>query len=329
MDPHDIDDRDDTHRLPRTRGDGPDLIELLNHGASASPHTRGWTRPHRTAEPRGIGFPAHAGMDPARARWLRICYRLPRTRGDGPCQPCRQAPADPASPHTRGWTLEPISHDTARFGFPAHAGMDPALNLPSRDERGLPRTRGDGPHTLNAVDARSPASPHTRGWTPGVRLLRDRARGFPAHAGMDPDQGWTDRRRDRLPRTRGDGPAAVRARCAPFQASPHTRGWTPMPQRARPRMRGFPAHAGMDPIVPPSGRYRYRLPRTRGDGPSIEGDEMKVTRASPHTRGWTQSRRIALSPVGGFPAHAGMDPIFLARACAPAGLPRTRGDGPR
>ena len=52
--------------LPRTRGDGP--LKTLCRGChiQASPHTRGWTL--RVPMPANLsgGFPAHAGMDPAR-----------------------------------------------------------------------------------------------------------------------------------------------------------------------------------------------------------------------------------------------------------------------
>ena len=49
-------------------------------------------------------------------------------------------------------------------------------------------------------------------------------------------------------------------------------------------------------------------------------------KASPHTRGWTRSGGRAVLRWGGFPAHAGMDP--LRRSGAGGRLPRTRGDGP-
>ena len=50
--------------------------------------------------------------------------------------------------------------------------------------------------------------------------------------------------------------------------------------------------------------------------------------ASPHTRGWTHEPAAPGQEVGGFPAHAGMDPGGLSGDLAPSGLPRTRGDGP-
>ena len=50
--------------------------------------------------------------------------------------------------------------------------------------------------------------------------------------------------------------------------------------------------------------------------------------ASPHTRGWTPTRRGVLEVAFGFPAHAGMDPGSVQGVRVAAWLPRTRGDGP-
>ena len=194
-------------------------------------------------------------MDPAHSR--ATLPGLPRTRGDGPmadgtpgCGFPAHAGMDPvvdrrqASPHTRGWTRPSIERCGMRAGFPAHAGMDPSsapLSVPS----GLPRTRGDGPGRIASVgfpahagpNCRDTAvrvgvaSPHTRGWTLGRTSRHHTTSG-------------------RLPRTRGDGPATC------------CEGQPLLP-------RGFPAHAGMDPL---SGRSRlagWRLPRTRGDGPLV------------------------------------------------------------
>ena len=91
---------------------------------------------------------------------------------------------------------------------------------------------------------------------------------------------------------------------------------------------GFPAHAGMDPRWPRAVPESCGLPRTRGDGPSPCGTACSLTRASPHTRGWTLATLRASVQSGGFPAHAGMDPCASRRPGSRSGLPRTRGDGP-
>ena len=54
---------DDTIRLPRTRGDGPQCDASGRHESVASPHTRGWTLWLYVKANDWEGFPAHAGMD--------------------------------------------------------------------------------------------------------------------------------------------------------------------------------------------------------------------------------------------------------------------------
>ena len=90
--------------LPRTRGDGPVAGITAEDAGEASPHTRGWTRAGSGRRPAGTGFPAHAGMDPARSRPQCPPRWLPRTRGDGPLYSAIRDALVAASPHTRGWT---------------------------------------------------------------------------------------------------------------------------------------------------------------------------------------------------------------------------------
>ena len=215
-----------------------------------------------------------------------------------------------------------------RAGFPAHAGMDLWRSTCGAASRWLPRTRGDGPSMVSSsVDPRA-ASPHTRGWTRGVARLPGGRRGFPAHAGMDPDPDTRRCRRARLPRTRGDGPDYTGSVTQLNAASPHTRGWTRLARACGEIGDGFPAHAGMDPPSTTPARHRSRLPRTRGDGPITEWMPSWMAWASPHTRGWTRRDGPRTWHQPGFPAHAGMDPPRKRWRQQPRRLPRTRGDGP-
>ena len=113
--------------LPRTRGDGPIAWSRLYLTLKASPHTRGWTSPHRHEDSAISGFPAHAGMDPPQIADRAGRAGLPRTRGDGPVANAVVEVLLSASPHTRGWTPDPQETDRWDTGFPAHAGMDPRL----------------------------------------------------------------------------------------------------------------------------------------------------------------------------------------------------------
>ena len=314
--------------LPRTRGDGPGRYRRTRVARRASPHTRGWTRRAVPGPARTRGFPAHAGMDRIPDPQALLLPRLPRTRGDGPEKGETRQFSMRASPHTRGWTVYGAMVMEDDEGFPAHAGMDPGGSRSDRSASRLPRTRGDGPGARDSTGAFGLASPHTRGWTPVDQLPQVARAGFPAHAGMDLRQGAARVLRQRLPRTRGDGPSLAVRMPSRAAASPHTRGWTLVPGSPVARKVGFPAHAGMDPGATVAGDGSRRLPRTRGDGPLRSRRHQIRSAASPHTRGWTLAAGQPPVPPDGFPAHAGMDlgmtlPIWPGRR-----LPRTRGDGP-
>ncbi len=133
-----------SRRFPRTRGDGPHRAAVLASSAMLPPHTRGWTS-WRRADHRGqSASPAHAGMDPTPRSTRAWWRRFPRTRGDGPQDPGGKGGGTMLPPHTRGWTVAPISPMCSLVASPAHAGMD----LPSSSQTGrascFPRTRGDG-----------------------------------------------------------------------------------------------------------------------------------------------------------------------------------------
>ena len=317
-----------TRGVPRTRGDGPGDVVTAGHVGGGSPHTRGWTVLAVRAGWMRDGFPAHAGMDPGRRSARGRRPGVPRTRGDGPASITSTSTSTPGSPHTRGWTPPFAAAVRAEAGFPAHAGMDPSRSDAAAGDRGVPRTRGDGPRTDTSERRCAWGSPHTRGWTRRLRRRHPVGRGFPAHAGMDPCPGPSRRRATWVPRTRGDGPRADLDPPAGMEGSPHTRGWTPDDPRAARVHVGFPAHAGMDPRTQRRGPVRAGVPRTRGDGPLRRQGLPALGVGSPHTRGWTRRLRCGDRADAGFPAHAGMDPraVNSSRTCSR--VPRTRGDGP-
>ena len=314
--------------IPRTRGDGPGRHAVGSGCTPDSPHTRGWTQTRTAGRSKEQGFPAHAGMDPAPAPSRRPGRGIPRTRGDGPgCRTIgRPAPRD--SPHTRGWTLIMKGIFNPNRGFPAHAGMDPWSGRRGRRCLWIPRTRGDGPCPGPFHPARCTDSPHTRGWTPAAHVGQVGGRGFPAHAGMDLGRSRPQRRRSRIPRTRGDGPISARAVINLGRDSPHTRGWTRLGGGVHRVDQGFPAHAGMDPRRRQHETDHARIPRTRGDGPIRLFSVDEISWDSPHTRGWTHRGTARRRRHRGFPAHAGMDPEPSCLLLPPGRIPRTRGDGP-
>ena len=298
--------------LPRARGDGPDLLRLIEEEKEASPRSRGWTRLAARGRRRRDGFPALAGMDRrdavGQARWPR----LPRARGDGPQARAAIQSGGRASPRSRGWTLRREPPRARRAGFPALAGMDPSSEIPRRPLDRLPRARGDGPRELLVRPIRLTASPRSRGWTLSRLRVRQSAVGFPALAGMDPARQISRSSSGGLPRARGDGPAGdVGAPLGPA-ASPRSRGWTPAARPARANLGGFPALAGMDLAPRPAGRPAPRLPRARGDGPRAPRTSAGRRMASPRSRGWTLLASWGLATGAGFPALAGMDPSWAA-----------------
>ncbi len=172
--------------LPRSRGDGPMNEAGPCSTPPAAPLTRGWTRLRGHFGDVAKGCPAHAGMDPGDGRWCSDEGRLPRSRGDGPLPEFKAVALSAAAPLTRGWTLVLDLGLAHRHGCPAHAGMDPLHSAPRLAPLWLPRSRGDGPGGGSLVPAANKAAPLTRGWTPRGMARQQRARGCPAHAGMDP-----------------------------------------------------------------------------------------------------------------------------------------------
>ena len=113
-------------RLPRARGDGPGGAGRQAIRVGASPRSRGWTLLAGLDGDALAGFPALAGMDPARPDGRRYAAWLPRARGDGPQIARFRSHTTAASPRSRGWTLEHPGHPQVAAGFPALAGMDPS-----------------------------------------------------------------------------------------------------------------------------------------------------------------------------------------------------------
>ncbi len=154
--------------FPRTRGDGPPVVNVGLAAVGRFPRTRG-DGPAQTAHASLSSpvFPAHAGMAQARHQALMKPYAFsPHTRGWPRERPQPRRATPPFSPHTRGWPGEVLLLDRLDACFP--------------------RTRGDGPRVQRMWEEWAEFSPHTRGW--------------PASPAQAPHQAA------RFPRTRGDGP---------------------------------------------------------------------------------------------------------------------------
>ena len=320
-------------RLPRACGDGPTATSGRGTPCSASPRLRGWTPVEQRPRRAGEGFPAPAGMDPEDAMANEAKQRLPRACGDGSMASSRLNCSASASPRLRGWTAGDSHQEHPCPGFPAPAGMDPAIPPAASGPGRLPRACGDGPRSWGRCRMPSAASPRLRGWTRRPDRPARPALGFPAPAGMDPARRPRRRRTLGLPRACGDGPAAPAARHSLPRASPRLRGWTLHLAVARRAPEGFPAPAGMDPPAPRVPRQALRLPRACGDGPlgttGMSTDPAASPRLrGPRLRGWTRGGTANCRRCTGFPAPAGMDRPRGPPRHRPPGLPRACGDGP-
>ena len=91
---------------------------------------------------------------------------------------------------------------------------------------------------------------------------------------------------------------------------------------------GYPAYAGIDPLLIIDNRYPSWLPRIRGDRPVIFPAGVGVFRATPHTRGSTCRHDLPGDYGGGYPAYAGIDPLSSGISKLFCRLPRIRGDRP-
>ena len=302
-------------RIPRARGDGPLVSWLRTLRRQDSPRSRGWTSGLERRPRRGDGFPALAGMDPARTGRPAAARGIPRARGDGPLRPGRGVGVVRDSPRSRGWTRHRCLQHFAQVGFPALAGMDPESDLPGRERGWIPRARGDGPDGGEPDRERRQDSPRSRGWTHDVDALLARLDGFPALAGMDPATIGPSSSRRRIPRARGDGPSPSSSRSDANTDSPRSRGWTQRPQPIERHVSGFPALAGMDRAARGDRRSGAWIPRARGDGPRRSTGPVECHADSPRSRGWTRAPPGRGGSGGGFPALAGMDPSRRARSC--------------
>jgi len=190
-----------------------------------------------------------------------------------------------ASPRSRGSARLESAGPHHLAGFPALAGIGP---LPARyacTPRGLPRARGDRPAAAELPSLAAPASPRSRGSARcGCRGDRDR-HGFPALAGIGPRSEASAGSCRRLPRARGDRPRKIIAGSTPLVASPRSRGSAPDRRNPRYGHRGFPALAGIGPTSCRCTGVKPRLPRARGDRPSIGARPRGSAPASPRSRG--------------------------------------------
>ena len=295
--------------------------------------------------------------------------RLPRVRGDRPSASSPAHSGHSSPPRTRGSTLFPPWPERPQPVSPAYAGIDRRKERPEAIKLGLPRVRGDRPHSDQSLGRLRPSPPRTRGSTFRLHGAALRRPVSPAYAGIDRPSVTTSIGRLGLPRVRGDRPALALADLLYRGSPPRTRGSTGIMrgsthQRAvSPRTRGStekregraklaavsPAHAGID-LRARVGELRLTgLPRARGDRPSASLSFPISARSPPRSRGSTwrgfqcfgqgKSPPRSRGPTWDLlshvtettvsPALAGIDPRPGPPEDHRLCLPRTRGDRPK
>ena len=232
-------------------------------------------------------------------------------------------------PHPRGWSRCDGRRDQWAGGSPAPAGMVPISPSRLKASRRFPRTRGDGPGPIRDGGRLGAVPPHPRGWSPIANLVCSRSTGSPAPAGMVPIASAHRSGTVRFPRTRGDGPWWDAVGDGQEKVPPHPRGWSQYWHACRECLRGSPAPAGMVPLAHRPSKSPMRFPRTRGDGPDLQGQSERDHWVPPHPRGWSRDGAPAPHRGSGSPAPAGMVPVRAACRARRRGFPRTRGDGPK
>ncbi len=171
--------------------------------------------------------------------------------------------------------------------------------------------RGDRPHCSMGPYATSRATPHARGSTSRSRLSLLASTGYPACAGIDPSALTDQTRVMGLPRMRGDRPFVCACSISWRRATPHARGSTVHRRRWPGRTHGYPACAGIDPSALTDQTRVMGLPRMRGDRPDAVFAWDPCSAATPHARGSTSTVSPRIPQRIGYPACAGIDPIFM------------------
>ena len=168
-----------------------------------------------------------------------------------------------------------------------------------------PRSRGENPQSVVAIQRARGSSPLTRGKPPRV-LAHTASDGLiPAHAGKTPS--WRPPRSSppAHPRSRGENSLILTGSAGGCGSSPLTRGKPPLYSTFTARRRLIPAHAGKTPTRSGQSAQWAAHPRSRGENSASSVNVMDGVGSSPLTRGKPPpgSPRPHLPRL--IPAHAG------------------------
>jgi len=270
------------------RGDPPHSAIDSSSNQKSTPHARGSTAgeasytdlPTSTPHARGSTvlfaydlcllcvYPACAGIHPSTRSRSISGLRLPRMRGDPPSAVSLYCPGSMSTPHARGSTRFFAFDVPGAYVYPACAGIHLYSAWDRREEKGLPRMRGDPPLRLCLQPCSVASTPHARGSTFQRLMSLPDEPVYPACAGIHRRFSCRTLCPVCLPRMRGDPPKAWRSPYSTKASTPHARGSTWRHARLCCPVAVYPACAGIHPAVPLGATGSKCLPRMRGDPPS-------------------------------------------------------------
>ena len=230
-----------------------------------------------------------------------------RMRGDRPKG--RRSPLFPYgfTPHARGSTHFPIAVRASPMVYPACAGIDPVIGVVDEILERLPRMRGDRPEEAKTQIIQFWFTPHARGSTEELKMAEGNEEVYPACAGIDLKKTCSASFLTCLPRMRGDRPCSSLYIFQNARFTPHARGSTQTEDVLCATFVVYPACAGIDPPWTTSPRLCRRLPRMRGDRPSLVGALRQQLLFTPHARGSTVIPFSCIFEYTVYPACAGID----------------------
>ena len=190
--------------------------------------------------------------------------RIPRPRGDIPFHINASSDTLQDSPPARGYTRPDDAGAPAHRGFPARAGIYRTWSSRRSEPRGIPRPRGDIPLPATGAVRRPRDSPPARGYTPISRHVLGSPSGFPARAGIYLSRMGGYMPLGRIPRPRGDIPAADVRSAVASRDSPPARGYTERQPRSADRRARIPRPRAMATWPATTGRRSVQRAAARG-----------------------------------------------------------------
>ena len=168
------------------RGDPPDNLNFFHLIFPSTPHARGSTVLSHAPIASSTVYPACAGIHPGKQTSSPHMESLPRMRGNPPFISTHVRLLEESTPHARGSTSLSASILSTKTVYPACAGIHPKAGTLNLKVDGLPRMRGDPPHSAYCARTDWQSTPHARGSTHCGSKQGRNGVAYPACAGICP-----------------------------------------------------------------------------------------------------------------------------------------------